>query len=723
MDQTIIHELSKRLSLKESNIQTVLELLKDNTVPFIARYRKEMTGSMDEEMIREISKAYEYQNQLKERKEQVIRLIEEKGLLDESLKASILAAKQLVDVEDLYRPYKEKKKTKATIAQKKGLKPLADAIMEFSLTQDPEVMAQDYITDDVPTAQEALEGASHIIAEMVSDDAKSRKWIRNHTHSNATVRVQRKKDGEDPQGVYTMYYDFEEPIKRIKLFRVLAINRGEKEKVLRVKIAVDPSTIYGYLERQFIKEYKSLSAAVVEASIKDAYKRLIAPSIERELRGELTEKAEDGAIHIFAENLRALLLTPPLKGKTVLGIDPAFRTGCKLSVLDSMGTLKETDVIYPHPKGSGKTLDEAKIEPSFKTVERLVKAHGVDVIAIGNGTASRETEAFIVKAIKRMNNDVLYTIVNEAGASVYSASALAKKEYPDLQVEERSAISIARRLQDPLSELVKIEPKSIGVGQYQHDVSQAKLSDALDFTVETAVNRVGVDLNVASPSLLTYVSGISSKVANNIVEQRESGGAFTRRAQLKKVKGLGAKSYEQSVGFLRILNGEDPLDKTPIHPESYDAARFILSSIGADASMLGSDELREKLSGVRATDFTEKTGIGRPTIVDIIEALKSPLRDPRDSAPAPILKSDVLSLEDLKEGMKLQGTVRNVVDFGAFVDCGVKEDGLVHISKLSYGFVKHPLDVVKVGDVVAVWVLGVDMERSRLQLSMIDPAK
>lgn len=723
MDQTIIHELSKRLSLKESNIQTVLELLKDNTVPFIARYRKEMTGSMDEEMIREISKAYEYQNQLKERKEQVIRLIEEKGLLDESLKASILAAKQLVDVEDLYRPYKEKKKTKATIAQKKGLKPLADAIMEFSLTQDPEVMAQDYITDDVPTAQEALEGASHIIAEMVSDDAKSRKWIRNHTHSNATVRVQRKKDGEDPQGVYTMYYDFEEPIKRIKLFRVLAINRGEKEKVLRVKIAVDPSTIYGYLERQFIKEYKSLSAAVVEASIKDAYKRLIAPSIERELRGELTEKAEDGAIHIFAENLRALLLTPPLKGKTVLGIDPAFRTGCKLSVLDSMGTLKETDVIYPHPKGSGKTLDEAKIEPSFKTVERLVKAHGVDVIAIGNGTASRETEAFIVKAIKRMNNDVLYTIVNEAGASVYSASALAKKEYPDLQVEERSAISIARRLQDPLSELVKIEPKSIGVGQYQHDVSQAKLSDALDFTVETAVNRVGVDLNVASPSLLTYVSGISSKVANNIVEQRESGGAFTRRAQLKKVKGLGAKSYEQSVGFLRILNGEDPLDKTPIHPESYDAARFILSSIGADASMLGSDELREKLSGVRATDFTEKTGIGRPTIVDIIEALKSPLRDPRDSAPAPILKSDVLSLEDLKEGMKLQGTVRNVVDFGAFVDCGVKEDGLVHISKLSYGFVKHPLDVVKVGDVVDVWVLGVDMERSRLQLSMIDPAK
>ncbi len=723
MDKTIISELSKRLSLKESRIETVLGLLEDNTVPFIARYRKEMTGSMDEETIRDISKAYSYQNQLKERKEQVIRLIDEKGLLDDALKASIEAARQLVEIEDLYRPFKEKKKTKATIAQKKGLKPLADTIMAFEMNADLKEAAKAYIKEDVPTVDEALEGAMHIIAELVSDDAKSRKWIRNQTFSHGVIETKKKKDADDPKGIYEMYYDFQTPVKQIKSFRVLAINRGEQEKVLRVKITGDKPRITTYLERQYVVNDLAPSSDYVKSAIEDAYKRLIAPSIERELRSELTEKAEDGAIEIFAENLQSLLLSPPLKDKVVLGIDPAFRTGCKLAVLDTMGSLKEVDVIYPHPKNNGKPLDEDALKPSFKTVERLVSTYGVDVIAIGNGTASRETERFIVDAIKKMDQTVYYTIVNEAGASVYSASQLAKQEFPDLQVEERSAINIARRLQDPLSELVKIDPKSIGVGQYQHDVSQSKLSDSLDFTVETAVNRVGVDANVASAALLTYVAGISKKVANAMIDHRETKGAFTNRKQLKNVKGLGAKSYEQSVGFLRIIKGEEPLDKTPIHPESYDDAKQILTSIDADSSMLGSEALKEKLAHVKAEDFVEVTKAGIPTINDILDALKSPMRDPRDQAPAPILKSDVLALSDLKEGMKLQGTVRNVVDFGAFVDCGVKEDGLVHISKLSTSFVKHPMDVVKVGDIVDVWVEGVDMKRSRLQLSMVDPTK
>ena len=724
MDQTIISELSKRLSIKDQIVETVLSLLEENTVPFIARYRKEMTGGLDEASIREIEKAYQYQKQLKDRKEDVIRLIDEKGLLTDELRSAIQASRQLIEVEDLYRPYKEKKKTKATMAIKKGLEPLADEILKFERNLDLEGFASQFLNEAVESVEDALEGARHIIAERISDEARYRKWIRNQTFSYGKVVTKLKKDAEDAQKVYEMYYDFSEPVKHIKLFRVLAINRGEKEKVLRVKIEVEEENrIHDYLHRQTIKEQGVPSASEVEAAYKDAYKRLIAPSIERELRTELTEKAEDHAIHIFSENLKALLLSPPLKGKKVLGVDPAYRTGCKLAVLDDMGTLKTVDVIYPHPRKPGGTVDDDTKKRSMDKVLKLIDAYDVDIIAIGNGTASRQTEAFIVETLKKTDKKVFYTIVNEAGASVYSASELAKKEFPDLQVEERSAASIARRLQDPLSELVKIDPKSIGVGQYQHDVNQTKLADSLDFTVETAVNQVGVDLNVASPSLLNYVSGLTSRAAENIVAHRETNGKFTNRNQLKKVKSIGDKSFEQSVGFLRIVDGDNPLDKTSIHPESYDVAQKILESVDADLSMIGTQALREKIKPLKAKNFTESTGAGVPTIKDIFASLMRPLRDPRDDAPTPILKSDVLSLEDLKEGMKLKGTVRNVVDFGAFVDCGVKEDGLVHISKLTKTFVKHPLDVVKVGDVVDVWVENVDIDRGRLQLSMVDPAK
>ncbi len=722
MDQTIIKELSKRLSIKESTVNTVLSLLKDNTVPFIARYRKEMTGGLDEAQIREIDKAYQYQKQLKDRKEDVIRLIDEKGLLDDELKTAILSAKQLIEVEDLYRPFKEKKKTKATMAIKKGLEPLADKILAFEPGFDATKAAETFLNEDVTTAVEALEGARHIISERISDDAKIRKWIRNQTFSNGLIVTKLKKKADDAQKIYEMYYDYKEPIKRIKLFRVLAINRGEKEKVLSVKVDIDETLIHNYLARQTIQN-DAPSKAHVELAYKDAYKRLIAPSIERELRSELSEKAEDHAIHIFSENLNALLLTPPLKGKKVLGVDPAYRTGCKLAALDEIGTLKAVDVIYPHPKKSGESAKEDLVSASKDKVLKMLKTYDIDVIAIGNGTASRETEAFIVDLLKNNDTKALYTIVNEAGASVYSASELAKKEFPDLQVEERSAVSIARRLQDPLSELVKIDPKSIGVGQYQHDVSQSKLGDSLDFTVETAVNKVGVDINVASPSLLTYISGLSSKSAQNIVEHKTKNGAFKNRKAIKDVKGIGAKSYEQAVGFLRITDGDNPLDKTSIHPESYNVALEILKSVDADLSMIGTNELRDKIKPLNPKDFTETTNAGVPTIKDIFDDLMKPLRDPRDDAPAPILKSDILSLEDLKKGMKLKGTVRNVVDFGAFVDCGVKEDGLVHISKLTKAFVKHPLDIVSVGDIVDVWVEGVDIERKRLQLTMVDPTK
>ncbi|MFW6284749.1 MAG: helix-hairpin-helix domain-containing protein, partial [Bacillota bacterium] len=642
-------------------------------------------------------------------------------LLTDELKASIENAKQLVDVEDLYRPYKEKKKTKATIAIKRGLEPLALSILEFQ-DEDLETLSKSYLSDEVPTTEDALEGARHIIAEKISDTPIYRKWIRNQTFENGVVETKLKKNAEDPKKVYEMYYDFKEAVKRIKLFRVLAINRGEKEKVLRVKITMDEDRVHSHLHRETIEKEGVSEAKHVELAYKDAYKRLIAPSVEREIRSELTEKADDHAIDMFSENLESLLLSPPLKGRRILGIDPAYRTGCKLAALDELGTLKQVDVIYPHPKRPSQTVDAKTLKASEDKLLRMMDAYRIDVIAIGNGTASRETEAFVAKTIKKTDRKVVYTIVNEAGASVYSASPLAKKEFPALEVEERSAVSIARRLLDPLSELVKIDPKSIGVGQYQHDVNQSKLSEALDFTVETAVNKVGVDANVASASLLHYVSGLNSRVASNIIAHREENGAFKNRKALKKVKGIGAKSYEQSIGFLRITDGDNPLDKTPIHPESYEVAKTILKSVGADLSMIGTDTLREKIRPLKAADYLEITGAGEPTIKDIFEALMRPLRDPRDDAPEPILKSDVLSLEDLKPGMKLKGTVRNVVDFGAFVDCGVKEDGLVHISKLAKRYVKNPMDIVQVGDVVDVWVENVDIERGRLQLSMVDPS-
>ena len=719
MDQNIIKELTKQLGVKTKQIETVLELLGENTVPFIARYRKELTGGLDEEQIREIYKAYEAKKNLEERKADVIRLIDEKGLLTKELKALILAAEKLVDVEDLYRPYKEKKKTKATIAVKKGLEPLADYLMSFP-TDDVLEKAATFITEDVKNAEEALEGAMHIISERVSDDARFRKWIRNVTFENGSLNTKKKKDANDERGVYEMYYDYDEPLKRIKLFRVLALNRAEKEKILTVKIETDETRIHNYLIKQIIEGRESTANDYIIAAIEDGYKRLIKPSVEREIRSELSAKAEEQAIHIFSENLRSLLLQPPMKGKRVLGIDPAYRTGCKLAVVDELGTMQHIDVIYPHQKYQGEKINESRIDEARKKILDALKKYNIDIVAIGNGTASRETESFIVETFKHVKDKYYYIIVNEAGASVYSASELAKKEFPKLQVEERSAVSIARRLQDPLSELVKIDPQSIGVGQYQHDVTQTKLTDSLDFIVETTVNQVGVNVNTASAALLEHVAGLSKAVAKNVVAYREENGAYKNRKELLKVPKLGPKSYEQAVGFLRILNGDNPLDKTGIHPESYALTKNILKAVGATLDDIGTDIMRLKLNQVNVSELANKLDAGIPTVEDIIKSLLQPLRDPRDELEAPILKSDVLKLDDLKVGMALQGTVRNVVDFGVFVDCGVKDDGLVHISELSKGFVKHPLDVVSVGDIVKVWVKSVDLKRSRLQLTMVE---
>jgi len=719
MEKNIVLELSKTLNVKTKQIETVLELLEENTVPFIARYRKELTGALDEEQIREISKAYEAKKHLQDRKADVIRLIDEKGLLTEELNAQILAAEKLVDVEDLYRPFKEKKKTKATMAMKKGLEPLADFIMSFP-DESIRQKAQMFLTEEVANEEEALEGAMHIISERISDDARYRKWIRNFTYENGVLKTAKKKDAKDEREVYSMYYDYEEPVKRIKLFRVLALNRAEKEKVLTVKIEADETRIFGYLNKQVIEGRESESNQFIMHAIEDGYKRLIKPSVERELRSELSEKAEEQAILIFSENLRSLLLQPPMKGKRVLGVDPAYRTGCKLAVVDELGTMQHIDVIYPHQKYPGEHIHPSRIEEAKNKVIAILNKYNIDIVAIGNGTASRETESFIVETFKEIKGDYYYIIVNEAGASVYSASELAKKEFPKLQVEERSAVSIARRLQDPLSELVKIDPQSIGVGQYQHDVTQSKLTDSLDFVVETTVNQVGVNVNTASAALLEHVAGLSKAVAKNVVKYREENGAFKNRKALLKVPKLGAKTYEQSVGFLRVLNGDNPLDKTGIHPESYPLTNKILHAVNATSSDIGSDIMRLKLSQTNVDELAKQLEAGVPTVEDIIKSILQPLRDPRDDFDSPILKSDVLKLEDLKPGMALQGTVRNVVDFGVFVDCGVKDDGLVHISELSKGFVKHPLDVVSVGDIVKVWVKSVDLKRSRLQLTMVE---
>ncbi|WP_414835109.1 Tex family protein [Bacillus altitudinis] len=712
----LLKQIATELKLSTKQIGSVIQLLEDgNTVPFIARYRKEQTGSLDEVQIQTISERYTYIQNVMNRKEEVIRLIAEQDKLTDELKQKIEQAHKLQEVEDLYRPFKQKRKTKANVAKAKGLEPLAEYLLKLP-NDEIEKKASAFINEEkeVTTAEEALEGAQHIIAEQLADDPDMRKWIRSETYQKGSLVTSGKDVENDEKNVYEMYYDYQEPIKKIVPHRVLAVNRGEKEGILKAAIEPPAENIRFYLDKQVLKGKQTTARPYIEAAIDDAYKRLIQPSIEREIRKELTEKAEEQAIHIFAENLRKLLLQPPMKGKRVLGVDPAFRTGCKLAVVDDTGKVHHIGVIYPHPPVQKKA--EAK-----QKVKEIIQSSNIEVIAIGNGTASRETEQFIADLIQELDQPVSYLIVNEAGASVYSASALAREEFPDLQVEERSAISIARRLQDPLAELVKIDPKSVGVGQYQHDVSQKQLNSSLTFVVETVVNQVGVNVNTASQALLQYVSGLSKAVAGNIVKRREEIGRFTSRKELKDIPRLGAKTYEQCIGFLRITDGQDPLDRTGIHPESYKETKQFLRMINMTPDDLGTEQLKVKMAEVKLDEAAEQLEIGSITLQDIIDQLTRPERDPRDEVPKPLLKTDVLKLEDLKQGMELQGTVRNVVDFGAFVDIGVKQDGLVHISKLSNRFVKHPLDVVSVGDIVTVWVDSVDQAKGRVALSMLKP--
>ncbi|MDA7026563.1 Tex family protein [Bacillus sp. CLL-7-23] len=711
----IVKQIAKETGLTSKHVENVIQLLEGgNTVPFIARYRKEQTGSMDEVQIQTISERWGYIQHLNQRKVEVIRLIAEQDKLTDDLKLKIEKAEKLQEIEDLYRPYKQKRKTKATIAKSKGLEPLADYIITLPQNRDIFAEAQQYIDEEkeVFSAEEALEGAKHILAERISDEPEFRRWIRQETFKKGTLKSAVKDTEADDKKLYEMYYEYEEPILKIVPHRVLAVNRGEKDEVLKVSVEPPVEHILGYLEKQILKHKQTTAKDVLISVIEDSFKRLIQPSIEREIRKELTEKAEDQAIHIFAENLRKLLLQPPMKGKLVLGVDPAFRTGCKLAVVDETGKVMKIDVIYPHPPVNKKHAASEK-------VKNIIEKFNIEVIAIGNGTASRETEQFIAELLKNIDRQVYYLIVNEAGASVYSASELAREEFPELQVEERSAVSIARRLQDPLAELVKIDPKSVGVGQYQHDVSQKKLNDSLRFVVETVVNQVGVNVNTASAALLQYVAGLSKAVATNIVNKREEIGKFTTRKELKNIPRLGAKTYEQCIGFLRVPDGDEALDRTGIHPESYKETRELLKNLGLSTDQIGSSELKTKIKELNHTETAEQLGIGEITLKDICDQLTRPERDPRDEVPKPLLKTDVLQLEDLKEGMELQGTVRNVVDFGAFVDIGVKQDGLVHISKLSHTFVKHPLDVVSVGDIVTVWVEHVDTAKGRVALSMM----
>lgn len=712
--QALMKMLVKELGFTEKQVRHVIQLTEEgNTVPFIARYRKEWTGSLDEVQIRAILERWQYMMQLENRKEEVLRLIHEKGKLTEELRQYIISATKLQEVEDLYRPYKEKRRTKATIAKDKGLEPLAEWLLLFT-KEDPKDKAKEFINaeKEVQSVQEALQGAQDIIAEFVSDDAAYRSWIRNVTFRKGMIASSVKDEEKDERNIYEMYYGYEEPLQKIVPHRVLAMNRGEKEEVLKVSVVPPIEEIVRFLHKKVIRDDASKSAEYVQLAIDDGYKRLIQPSIEREIRKELTETAEEQAIHIFSENLRNLLLQPPMKGKVVLAVDPAYRTGCKLAVVDDTGKVLHIGVIYPHPP-------VRKYEDAKEKVISIIDKYQVQMIAIGNGTASRETEEFIVDVLQAVPRDVFYIIVNEAGASVYSASDLAREEFPDLQVEERSAVSIGRRLQDPLAELVKIDPKSVGVGQYQHDVSQKRLNESLTFVVETAVNQVGVNVNTASVALLQYVSGLSKTVAKNIVSKREEDGKFTKRTELKKIPRLGAKTYEQCIGFLRILEGKNPLDRTSIHPEQYKNVELLLKSLGLSIDDVGQPHLQQCLEGVERSKLSQETNIGEPTLIDIIDSLISPERDMRDELPKPLLKKGILKLEDLKRGMELEGTVRNVVDFGAFVDIGVKQDGLVHISKLSKQFVKHPLDVVSVGQIVKVWVDDVDMKKGRVALSML----
>ncbi|MEI2329744.1 Tex family protein [Priestia megaterium] len=716
LNNQIVQRVSKEVEISQKQVQNVIALVEDgNTVPFIARYRKEQTGALDEVQIRNILDSWNYLMNLEERKEEVLRLIKEQGKLTEELAAQIHQAKKLQQVEDVYRPFKQKRRTKATVAKEKGLEPLAQWLLSFPRS-DVKNEAKTYINEEagVQSSEEAIQGALDIVAEQISDEASYRQWIRTTTVKDGIIVTSVKDPEKDEKNIYEMYYEYTEAVKRIVPHRILAMNRGEKDGILKVSIDAPTDRILTYLHKQVIKKRDSSAESYIISAIEDAYKRLIEPSIEREIRKELSEKAEERAIHIFSENLRKLLLQPPLKGKVVLGVDPAFRTGCKLAVVDETGKVLKIDVIYPHPP-------VRKAAEAQNKLKKMFAEYPIEVVAIGNGTASRETEQFVADVLKEIENPVYYLIVNEAGASVYSASDVAREEFPDFQVEERSAVSIARRLQDPLAELVKIDPKSVGVGQYQHDVSQKQLNDSLTFVVETVVNQVGVNANTASASLLQYVAGLNKTVAQNIVKYRDENGKFSNRKQLKKIPRLGAKTYEQCIGFLRIIEGEEPLDRTGIHPETYGDVKKLLKKAEVKETELGTEKVKEALKHISLPEISEELSIGELTLKDIIEALVRPERDPRDELPKPLLRQDILKLEDLAKGIQLEGTVRNVVDFGAFIDIGVKQDGLVHISKLTNRYVKHPLDVVSVGDLVNVWVEDVDMKKGRVALTMIPP--
>ena len=721
MDQTeqrVRELLTKELSsYSKKQIEVVLNLLADgNTVPFIARYRKEATDSLDEVAIREIEERNQYLTNLEKRKEEVLHSIEEQGELTEELAAEIKKATKLQRLEDLYLPYRKKRRTLATIAKERGLEPLADWVLTFP-EGSIEEEAEKYVSpeEELETVEDVLAGVHEILAEVTSDNAEFRTWIRHFTMNNGKIDVVAKDETADEKGVFQMYYEYERPLKNLVSHQTLAINRGEAEKILTVKVVTDETKVLDYLFEKTIPE-TAISGAIhlVQTANEDAYKRFIQPAIEREIRNTLTEDAEDQAIQVFGDNLRNLLLQAPLKGQKILGFDPAYRTGCKLAAVDETGKLLGIKVIYPHKPASA-----AKRNAATKELIDFITKYDIDTIAIGNGTASRESEQFVAEILKEIDKKVAYVIVNEAGASVYSASTEARREFPDLEVEERSAVSIARRLQDPLAELVKIDPQSIGVGQYQHDVSQKKLTEQLDFVVETAVNQVGVNLNTASATLLRHISGLTKTTAQNIIDFREENGLFTSRKQLKKVKRLGPKAFEQSAGFLRIVDGIELFDNTGIHPETYKEAEQIIKIVGVEKAQLGTAEVRELLGSIDNKAVREEVGLGKETYQDIMKALTAPGRDMRDDMAAPLLRTDVLSLEDLTEGMELEGSVRNVVDFGAFVDVGVGQDGLVHISKLSNQFVKHPKEIVAVGDIVTVWVDSVDKQRGRIGLSML----
>ncbi len=712
MNEKIINEVSKVVNVKPSQVEATLILLKEgNTIPFIARYRKEVTGSLDEEVIKTIASFYDYEINLLKRKEDVIRLIDEKGMLTDELKLEIMNCSKLIEVEDLYRPFKEKKKTKATEAIKNGLEPLSKHILEYNKNVYEE--AKNFLNDNITSVELAIEGAQHIIAEIVSDEPKYRKYIRSFIYREGTIISKIKKNAIDEKKVYEIYYDYEEKVNQIKPHRILAVNRAEKEDVIKVNINIDKEEIISYIESKFITGEEKTCIKLIKEAILDGYNRLIFPSVEREVRSELKETAEESAIKNFSLNLENLLLTPPIKEKVVLGFDPAFRTGCKLAVLDPTGKLLAIEIIYPNEP-------QNQIQLSKKVILDLIDKYNVDVIAIGNGTASRESESFIASTIKESNRKVEYLIVNEAGASVYSASEEAIKEFPDLTVEKRSAVSIGRRLQDALSELVKIDPKSIGVGLYQHDVSAKNLDESLTFVVEKVVNQVGVNINTASKSILKYISGLSSRVIDQIIDYREKKGKFNNREEVKTIKGVTDKVYEQSIGFLRIDNGNNPLDRTGIHPESYELTTSLLNHLNVSVNSLGTKELTDSLENINIEDMSNKYSINSITLTDIVENLKKPMRDPRDTMPKPILKSEILKIEDLTLGMKLNGTVRNVVDFGAFIDIGLDNDGLAHISKLSNRYIKHPSEVVSVGDIVDCYIIDISVEKGKVSLSLVE---